>query len=148
MSETVDLLQDVEQEIPLESATVGQRFLNMLIDLAGFFVIIIGFGFFGALVWGESFVEGLDSINPIMDRILTSIAFGLYISVVEGLTKGRSLGKLVTRTKAVTIYNEPTTWSNSFARGFSRVVPFEALSAFGGNPWHDRWTDTRVVKIN
>lgn len=148
MSETVDLLQDVEQEIPLESASVGQRFLNMLIDLAAFFVLIIAFGFFGALVWGESFVEGLDNINPMLDRILTSIAFGLYISVVEGLTKGRTLGKLVTRTKAVTIYNEPTTWGNSFARGFSRIVPFEALSAFGGNPWHDKWTDTRVVKIN
>jgi len=25
-------------------------------------------------------------------------------------------------------------------------VPLEALSAFGGHPWHDRWTKTRVVK--
>ncbi len=33
MSETVDLLQDVEQEIYLEPASVGQRFLNFLIDL-------------------------------------------------------------------------------------------------------------------
>lgn len=148
MSETVDLLQDVEQEIYLEPASVGQRFLNFLIDLVLFFILIFGFGFVGGFIWGESFIYALETMNPIVDRILTSLLFALYISVIEGLTKGRTLGKFITKTKAVTTYNEPITWSNSFGRGFSRIVPFEALSAFGGNPWHDKWTDTKVVKIS
>lgn len=147
MSETVDLLQDVEQEIYLEPASVGQRFVNFLIDLVLFFILIFGFGFVGGFIWGESFIYALETMNPIVDRILTSLLFALYISVVEGFTKGRTLGKLITKTKAVTSYNEPTTWGNSFGRGFSRIVPFEALSAFGGNPWHDKWTDTKVVKV-
>ena len=147
MSETVDLLQDVEQEIYLEPASVGQRFVNFLIDLVVFFILIFAFGFVGGFIWGEPFVYALETMNPILDRILTSLLFALYISVIEGLTKGRTLGKFITKTKAVTTYNEPITGRNSFGRGVSRIVRGEALSALGGNAWHGKWTVTEGVKV-
>ncbi|WP_435523038.1 hypothetical protein [Chryseobacterium indoltheticum] len=28
-----------------------------------------------------------------------------------------------------------------------RLVPFDALSFFGENGWHDSWSDTRVINI-
>lgn len=33
-------------------------------------------------------------------------------------------------------------------RTLSRLIPFDALSFFGENGWHDSWSDTRVVKIS
>ncbi len=42
--------------------------------------------------------------------------------------------------------NEPTL-SDYFMRNIIRLVPFDALSFFGENGWHDSWSDTRVINI-
>ena len=142
-----DMLQDVEQEL-MEYASVGQRFLNYLIDL----ISLLGIWFLVVFMIAASnpdseFIQSLDNINPLLDRLLTLISFGLYVAIFEGATKGRTLGKLITGTIAVRADNMPFTWSDAFLRGFSRMVPFEAFSAFGGHPWHDRWTNTHVIKV-
>jgi uncharacterized RDD family membrane protein YckC len=65
---------------------------------------------------------------------------------MEGSAKGKTLGKLITGTRALKMDGGNLTWKVAFMRSLCRIVPFEAFSAFGGNPWHDRWTDTIVVK--
>jgi hypothetical protein len=38
-------------------------------------------------------------------------------------------------------------FSQILGRTFSRFVPFEPFSFLGsGHGWHDRWSDTRVVR--
>jgi hypothetical protein len=32
-------------------------------------------------------------------------------------------------------------------RTLCRIVPFEPFSAFGGHPWHDKWTRTYVIDV-
>jgi uncharacterized RDD family membrane protein YckC len=67
--------------------------------------------------------------------------------LIEYFSKGRSLGKYITGTKVVmTDGNEPTL-SDYFMRNIIRLVPFDALSFFGENGWHDSWSDTRVINI-
>jgi hypothetical protein len=41
---------------------------------------------------------------------------------------------------------EPLTFGKVLGRTFARIVPFEMFSALGDRPWHDGWTDTRVIK--
>lgn len=131
-------------------AEAGKRFLNYLIDLIIFYILAIGLGVLLALI-APSTVEGIADSDGfgLVDRIVTLILYALYMSVIEALFKGRSLGKLITGTRAVNLDGSNITTGTAFARGFSRAVPFCAFSAFGSpsNPWQDRWTDTMVIDI-
>ena len=145
-----DLLQDLDegQYVWTQPASTGKRFVNYLVDLVSFYALILASGILGGLLFEDAFIDALDAIPSILDRLITLVLFGIYISIMEGITKGRTLGKLVTGTRAVRIDGNPFGWGDAFGRGFSRMVPFEQLSAFGTAPWHDTWTKTKVIDIN
>jgi uncharacterized RDD family membrane protein YckC len=144
----VDLLTDLEQDYQYEDASTGTRFANYIIDVIAFYVFTVVL-FLGIVFASQSeeFIYWVDSIPSLVDRLLSLILYGIIMSLVEGFTKGRSLGKLITGTKAIRWDNQPFSWGDAVGRGFSRMVPFEAFSALWGSPWHDKWTNTRVVRI-
>lgn len=41
---------------------------------------------------------------------------------------------------------EPT-FNDYLIRNISRIVPFDTLSFFGENGWHDKWSETRVINM-
>jgi len=69
----------------------------------------------------------------------------LYASIMEAFNKGRTIGKLITGTYAVRNNGQPLDFGTALKRSFCRIVPLEPFSGFG-TPWHDKWTDTTVVK--
>jgi len=143
-----DLLEDIQTEWENEDATKGQRFLNYLVDIVSFYIVLFAAGFFIAIIpGGDAYIDSLDNVNPLLERVVSLLLYGLFMSLTEGLFRGRTLGKICTRTKAVRENGDTITWGDAFARGFSRTVPFEALSALGYSPWHDKWTHTRVIKV-
>jgi uncharacterized RDD family membrane protein YckC len=85
----------------------------------------------------------------LIDRIVSLFLFAIYMGTIEAITKGRSIGKYITGTKAVNNDGSLISISTAFKRGFSRAVPFEPFSALGSPslPWHDKWTDTYVIDI-
>jgi uncharacterized RDD family membrane protein YckC len=131
-------------------ASFGKRFLNYIIDLALFYLLFFMIAFILGILYppGLDFLAGLDEMGPVANLVIL-VWYGLYMSVVEGLFKGRSLGKLITRTRAVNLDGSPISSRTAFARGFSRAVPFCVFSALGAvcNPWQDRWTGTMVVEV-
>jgi uncharacterized RDD family membrane protein YckC len=145
-----NLLQDIEQEIYLERVSVGIRFLNFFIDtLVYYAIVIIGLGliFMGGSEDLDDNVLAREDAGSVLIQYL--ISFGSYIgmfTILEGATKGRTLGKLVTGTRALRKDGSFITWKDAFMRSLCRMVPFEVFSAFDGNPWHDKWTDTIVIK--
>lgn len=143
---TEDLLTD---EFYYERASTGKRFANYIIDLIVFYVFIIAFAFGLAMISPGMFEWLADDSSGanILDRILSLVLYGLFMSLVEAALKGKSVGKYITKTRAVNLDGTPITAGTAFARGFSRAVPFCAFSAFGDvcNPWQDRWTNTMVV---
>lgn len=141
--ETQDLLVDIEQETIIVHATVGQRFANYIIDLVCIYILIFAVAFFGSWVAGSPIV---DDNSPAL--LIGCIAVFVYYSFFEGVTKGRSPGKLITRTKVVKEDGSVPTFSDALKRSVSRLAPFEVLSALGGHPWHDKWTRTYVIKVN
>lgn len=143
---SADLLQDIEQDYQYEEASTGIRFANYIVDLISFYIVFIGaFAVIILVTRDETILNWIDGLPMLVDRLIGLLIYGIYMSLVEGFTKGRSLGKLITGTRAVRWDNQSFGWNDALGRGFSRVVPFEPFSALWGNPWHDKWTDTRVV---
>ena len=142
-----DLLNFETNYVRAES---GKRFLNYIIDLVLFYILI----FCAGIIIGLISPETLDSLDDdsasfgLMDRIVTLIFYAIYMSAIEVIFKGKSLGKLITKTRAVNLDGTQISTQTAFARGFSRAVPFCAFSAFGSpcNPWQDKWTNTMVVE--
>lgn len=141
-----DLLGDLDEIVVLNYASQGQRFGNYIIDriVALGFAILLGFGV--SIIYSvpggsaDAVFEGL----PLY--VLMYSAYVSYYTLSEAFLKGRTIGKLITGTYAVTNNGEPVTFQLAFFRSLSRIVPFEVFSGLGSAPWHDRWTDTTVVK--
>ena len=85
--------------------------------------------------------------SPLALRTLSVICFLIFNSVIETLSGGKSLGKLITGTRAVNDDGSRLEGTAAFIRSLVRVIPFEPLSALGtpAYPWHDRWSHTYVV---
>jgi len=136
-----------EFDVNLQQATSGQRIANLFIDAIGFYVCIFILalmmpGFFRNLLgYGES------PMGTITGRLMGNFLYGVYMGALETILKGKSFGKLVTRTRAVEQDGSPLTPRTAILRGLSRAVPFEPFSAFGSPsyPWHDRWTHSFVI---
>jgi len=156
MEQQEDLLQEIEQEAYLERVSPGMRFANYIIDLIVFYVLyFITFIAIGA-IYATSTAAADERISLDRDSFILSmgfvylVVFGvflIYYTVMEGATKGRTIGKLVTGSRVVMNDGTPFTWKAAFLRSLCRLIPFEAFSAFGGNPWHDSITNTAVVKM-
>ena len=129
-------------------ADTGKRFVNYIIDFIVFYLLVFGVAIVIVLLSPDT-LDGIaedDSFN-MGGQLLILVLYGLYMGIVEAVFKGKSLGKLITRTRAVNLDGSPITTSTAFTRGLCRAVPFCAFSALGTpcNPWQDKWTDTMVM---
>ena len=136
-------------------ASVGQRFLNYLIDN-----LFMRFGL--SYVTGTALGYLLGTLSPdyaskiiydktSFDVLLLAYMLGIlnyltYYTFCEKVFKGYTLGKLITGTRAVGEDGNELKFKQAFLRSLARLVPFEPLSAFAQRPWHDSWTKTTVVK--
>ncbi len=131
-------------------ASGGKRFVNYLIDVLVFYVIMFIVGILLALSSpdaADSYVQNDSGGFAFGERVLALILYAVYMGLIETIFKGKSLGKLVTGTRAVNLDGSKINSGKAFGRAFSRAVPFCVFSAFGDpcNPWQDRWTDTMVI---
>lgn len=126
-------------------AKSSKRLLNYLIDLVVFYVILIFFSFLSEILFPRAIVY--DGINPTFARIIYLIFYAIVMFVIEAAFQGKTLGKLITGTRALNVHGQPPTFMQLLARNFIRAVPFNTLSTFGNPcaPWHDEWSATYVV---
>ncbi|MBC6490734.1 RDD family protein [Flavihumibacter stibioxidans] len=147
-----DLLNDVELELEQEPAGTGQRFTNFIIDTIALYAssYILGILLGIVLMAGNhdtSFLVRDSGMSQLIDFFSGFLLYALFYSIAEGLTRGRSPGKYVTGTRVIREDGSRISFKDALMRSLSRLVPFEAFSALGGTPWHDTWTNTKVVKI-
>lgn len=141
-----------DQLSTVEYATPGERFVNFLIDTILIRILLFALYYFLKfnIVITESRVTETGSfVSYNVDSVLIDMGcFALIYLLIEGLTKGYTLGKVVTGTRAVQFGTfAPINWKDAFIRSISRVVPFEPFTGFSGNPWHDQWSKTTVIKV-
>lgn len=123
-------------------ASRGKRFINYLLDVIFGYVIMLVIMYF--------IPEDLTS-NSILLNIFLYIVLVLYYFITELAFKGRTLGKLITSTKAIKENGDDLDAMTALKRSFIRIIPFEALSALGGDectPMHDRWSETIVIDLS
>ena len=58
-------------------------------------------------------------------NIIAAIVLVFYYFLIESITKGRSIGKLVTGTKVVMIDGSTPTTKDYFMRSLCRIIPFK-----------------------
>lgn len=154
--EEQSLFADEMDGLQYEMASVGQRFLNYLVDnlLMQFALSYLTGTLVGMLLQAlaPDFLNNIDLSDPLStDALLLTYAITIfnylsYYTFCERIFNGRSVGKFVTGTMVIRNDGLPLTWKDTFLRSLCRLVPFEPFSTFGGTPWHDTWTKTTVVK--
>lgn len=149
-----DLVQEIEKdESYVDPVPRGIRFVNYVVDqLVMGAIINAGMYVFKYVVSskGENYKSYLifqENMSGLMAGFLLALAvlFSYYL-IFEAVTKGRTFGKILTGTVAITQEGSPFTFKHALLRTLCRLIPFESFSAFGYMPWHDSMTKTCVVK--
>ena len=145
-----DILKEFDEVVIPASVDRGVRFFNYLVDWVLSFAFLFLFSICLGAVLGLT-VPGFsiwmathETLVNICSFIITFSVRPLYFVLMEGLTQGRTVEKLITGTVAIRLDGQPLTWKDVLGRSYARVVPFEAWSGFA-TPWHDKWTATTVV---
>ena len=138
-----------DPEYQMVQASSGKRLANYIIDLIGFYVLVFVSGIVMAL-FSPSTVESINEENSyvnLVTNLVSILVFLFYMFGMEGIFKGKTLGKLMTGTRAVNEDGSNITFATALLRGLCRIVPFEPFSALGTPcyPWHDKWTKTYVI---
>ena len=135
----------------LNTASQGKRFANYLIDRIVLFLFSLGFGILLGIILALFSPETLDVVeqgNFLLEYLFAFVLGTIYYSIFEGLT-GRSLGKLITKTKVVNEQGEKADFGSIFLRSMCRYIPFNAFSFLSSDAigWHDTLSKTRVVEV-
>lgn len=134
----------------LVQASRGQRFVNMLIDRVFFYVLwrwVFAIPLARLIVALNIDLE--NSVERFIFFYITAIVIDIFFySLLETATGGRTIGKFVTRTRAVYEDGTRLDFRRALLRTICRIVPFDAFSALGdpSYPWHDRWSHTYVIQ--
>jgi len=138
-----------------EEASKGQRFLNWLIDNL---LMRFGLNFASALAVGAllgwlapeyilSIANGESSFGLlVISYCIVIVNYLVYYTFCEKVFHGRTIGKLITGTRALRLDEQPLTLRDAFMRSLCRLIPFEPFSGFGYSPWHDKFTRTKVIR--
>ena len=111
-------------------ASAGRRFTNYIIDLITLIMFMIFISTFLGEFYGIFFrFSRLIGINEgfTLTFFLFSHYFGYYF-IFETLTKGRTLGKLITKTRVVSTTSGDITIKRYAIRAICRFIPFEPVS--------------------
>jgi uncharacterized RDD family membrane protein YckC len=139
------LLEELETHLVV--ASTGKRLVNYFVDSFVFLVLAT----IVMIVYFFLNPDLMETINEeessLVETVIYIISYGLFMGLYEAVFKGKTLGKLITGTKAVNNDGSTISFKTAMLRGISRCVPFEAFTAFGTRMWHDEWNDTYVIDV-
>jgi uncharacterized RDD family membrane protein YckC len=152
--EEKEILREEREEMNYaDPASKATRFLNYIIDQVAVSIIIQGIEFgIAYLMLGANYKDhifynlGFD-IKGLQTGLWVSLpVYFLYYFIFESATHGRTLGKIITDSIAITQDGTPFTAKHALQRTLCRFIPFEIFSAlFAYLPWHDSVSKTAVV---
>ena len=139
IKEIATIAKESVQRVDKGAVGSGIRFLNFVIDLVAWFVIvfvlILPVVYFGVTQTWFGYVIGLFS-------------FVGYFALME-IKFQKTIGKFVTKTKVVKLDGGKPENSDIISRTFCRLIPFDRISfLFGKNGIHDFLSKTKVIKDN
>lgn len=166
--EEKEILREEREEMNYaDPAPKLARFMNYIVDWVTIGVILNGVRFVIAYyLLGKNYHDHilyhtidrdhLTDLSRLTDLDLDAIRYSLIVSqivtfiyylIFEGATRGRTLGKIMTNTSAITQDGTPFSYKHALTRTLCRFIPFEMLSALISYlPWHDSISKTAVVR--
>ena len=148
MNDTLDNLLGLE--IKFRETSKNKRFLNSLIDTIIYYLLFFALSIvFGAGLGLSGNVEVLEDENTIniFSYLLSFLIYFLYYSVFEYYSKGKTVGKYITKSRALREDGSIMSFSECALRSVCRFIPFDRLSFLGSNRgWHDKFSKTMVVE--
>ena len=138
-----------DKEYQLVQASAGKRLVNYIIDIIFFCVLAVIVNIVIVMI-NPARIDSLNQENAdtdLVENLVILFFMILYWFGSEAIFKGKTLGKLMTGTRAVNEDGSNISVKAAFFRSLSRAVPFEAFSALGNPsyPWHDRWAKSYVI---
>jgi uncharacterized RDD family membrane protein YckC len=126
-----------------------KRLLNLIIDVAAIFIIIILIGvvaFILSLLGYDGLINWMVEIDGLTDRLFTALIMVVYLFIME-VTTQRTLGKYITGTMVVMEDGSKPEARSIIIRALCRILTIEALSFIREVPrgWHDTASGTYVV---
>lgn len=133
-------------------ASHQKRFANFAIDFMVNMILLIAFGIASATAALAFFPDEANQLEADLDRysVIIALIVRLFYYFVLESASGRTVGKLITRTRVVDKDGKTPSANAIFLRSLARYVPFEPFSFLGNDPrgWHDTWTDTYVIEVD
>lgn len=142
------VLAEVPRATREQGKGTGLRFVNFIVDTIVYatilFVVLEIIAGLNRIKIRQLFSPELVSITII--TLLAICVHVLYFTIIEASTSGRSVGKLVTGTKAIEVDGNPLSRRSAGLRSLCRLIPLEGMWALWDVPLHDKLTKTRVVR--
>lgn len=131
-------------------AAAWKRLLNIILDYIGtilfFSTIIFLISYITENSIKENFIRN-QKMYPIAFQGLGIFAMYVYYVVCEYYLKGKTLGKIFTRTIVVTPAGQPPSLNQVLIRSFLRFIPLEGIFLFlKPQSLHDQWSGTLVIE--
>jgi len=145
---TPSIFDKIQRQNPITYATTGERFANFIVDSIIIRIVSLVVNV-GLMLIGESVFSFGEENSPGYTFFFLLIYLSTYVlcyTLLESISNGKTVGKLITKTRVVREDGLPLTWKDTLIRSLCRLVPFEPFSALSGYPWHDKWSKTVVIK--
>jgi len=129
----------------------GKHLANYIIDRICVAIFNFILAYTSGLIIGiiiPSFMYTIEDNIFFFDILFTVISTVSYYTLFEAVS-GRTIGKLITKTKVVDENKQNIGFSTALVRSFSRLIPFDAFSFLGAEVrgWHDTISKTYVVNV-
>ena len=137
-------LEDFEDAYRLADSSL--RFVNFIFDR-----LIVGGIFMGimfSLVMVEEMTGASGDFMGLLLILILPVSITAYYAVMEKIY-GKTLGKMLSKTRVVDVSGKPISWGQALGRTFARLIPFEPFSILFSDKsigWHDSLSNTRVVR--
>ncbi|MBL7941622.1 MAG: RDD family protein [Flavobacteriales bacterium] len=142
-------------DVDIYEAEMKHRFLNYIVDviLAYGLNLLTGMGI-GYLLFKDADSMDEEELNHLIEIVdnrlvgygMTYSVFFIYYFLCEHFMNGKTPGKFLTRTRAVTRDGYRMKPGRTAIRSLCRLIPFDALSFLGNHGWHDTISRTIVVE--
>ncbi|TCJ14111.1 RDD family protein [Flaviaesturariibacter flavus] len=134
----------------LVQADAGKRLVNYIVDQVAFIAFAAMLGLVAGVAGGDAAIEFVKRIeaNFILNYLTSQLLYAFFMGSQEALFRGKTFGKMITGTRAVSRDGAPLSTDQAFTRGICRAIPLNTLSALFSTPplpWHDQLSRTVVI---
>ncbi|MEM6377222.1 MAG: RDD family protein [Bacteroidota bacterium] len=137
-----------DSDVKLVAASKNKRFANYMLDLLFYALFAFGMAvlYYSFIDSGDILLEETTTLNDYIFQYTTYLA---YYAISEILLGGRTLGKMITKTRVVDFEGKQPKPITIIGRSLARLIPFDALSFLAKDKggWHDDFSKTMVIDM-